>query len=98
MPHTHEIPFLTPTTLCKYTGPISGEGRHLPHVEVLYIDIVVGSCLSLAPQEKTFLCRQFCWEGRRERGGEGERGRGGEVGWMDNEGERKELAKHTVSQ
>lgn len=32
----------------------------LPNVEVLHIDILVGSGLPLAPQEKTLLCRGLC--------------------------------------
>ena len=45
----------------------------LPHVEVLDVDILVRSCLSLTPQQETFLCRHLCRERkrRRERGGEG---------------------------
>lgn len=34
----------------------------LPNVEVLHIDILVGSGLPLAPQEKTLLCRGLCRE------------------------------------
>lgn len=34
----------------------------LPNVEVLHIDILVGSGLPLAPQEKTLLRRGLCRE------------------------------------
>lgn len=32
----------------------------LPNVEVLHVDILVGSGLPLTPQEKTFFCRSLC--------------------------------------
>lgn len=41
----------------------------LPNVEVLYIDILVGSCLPLAPKEKTLLCRGLCSEEKRRKKG-----------------------------
>lgn len=34
----------------------------LPNVEVLHVDILVGSGLPLAPQEKTLLRRGLCGE------------------------------------
>ena len=49
-----------------------------PHVEVVDVDVLVRSCLSLAPQKETFLGRQF-WRGR-ERGERGERGERREEG------------------
>lgn len=39
----------------------------LPHVEVLHIDILVGSGLPLAPQEKTLLGRGLCKQDVEER-------------------------------
>lgn len=34
--------------------------RGLPNVEVLHVDILVGSGLPLTPEEKTFFCRSLC--------------------------------------
>lgn len=36
-----------------------------PDVEVLYVDVLVGSRLPLAPQQKTLLSRGLCREGGR---------------------------------
>lgn len=43
----------------------------LPNVEVLHIDILVGSGLPLAPQEETLLRRGLCNEGKDGSRGEG---------------------------
>ena len=51
----------------KVGGPLT------PHVEVLDVDILVGSSLSLTPQKQTFLSREFWREGEVEREGERER-------------------------
>ena len=55
-----------------------------PHVKVLDVDVLVGSSLSLTPQKKTFLGRQFWREGR-----ERERGRGRE---RERERERERIS------
>lgn len=39
----------------------------LPNVEVLYVDILVGSRLPLAPKEKTLLCRGLCTDEKRRK-------------------------------
>ncbi len=41
--------------------------RVLPNVEVLHIDILVGSGFPLAPQEETLLRRGFCNEEEKQR-------------------------------
>lgn len=34
--------------------------QSLPHMEVLYVDILVGGGLTLTPQQQTLLCRHLC--------------------------------------
>ena len=60
--HTHTL-----SLAHTLTGTHSHSHSHSPHVEVLNVDVLVRSCLSLAPEQKTFLCRQFCSERKRER-------------------------------
>lgn len=44
---------------------------HSPYVEVLDVDVFVGGCLSLTPQEQPFLRRSLCGEGDNRWRGQG---------------------------